>query len=458
MRFNIGAYKGAGEDFDTNAMSAPVRENVGLVMRDIHQSLSDGVMEGYGFTEEEMAQVKAKWFITKDEMLKLGLVDTLLYDDQVEDWVCRRESDDEDEKDGSKGIEISINLDFKVDQLDKLTGDHVVSLASLTERPARRRWGVKDEVAVVYASGPIYTGRSIGPLVIGNETLVKQFKELREDDQVKAVVFHIDSPGGDGYACDLMWREMHRLAKKKPLIVVQGQFAASGGYYLSMPGDTILSTPVTITGSIGVAAGLFIDKGLMENTKLRQDGVWAGKEDSFGGSVVMAPLSIKAGSAQFQLPSIPVFGRSLTPYQTEELQGMIKDFYQDFVQKVADDRGKSWDEIHAVAEGRVWSGPRAQELGLVDGQGGLQDAIRIATHKAGLKEKNVKVREIHPELGFQDLLLLMSGMGQGMNLTASMDRLMAERLNFSQDLRVQILASGKPELLMDDQPLGVQPR
>jgi ClpP class serine protease len=169
-------------------------------------------------------------------------------------------------------------------------------------------------------------------------------------------------------------------------------------------------------------------------------------------------LSIKAGSAQFQLPTIPVFGRPLTPYQTEELQGMIKDFYQDFVQKVADDRGKSWDEIHAVAEGRVWSGPRAQERGLVDGQGGLQDAIRIAMHRAGLKEENVKVREVHPDLSFQDLMLLMGGMGQGMSLKGSMDHMLADRLNFSQDLRVQILGSGKPELLMDDQILGVQPR
>ncbi len=458
VRFNIGAYKGAGEDYDKNAMSATVRENVGLVMRDLYQSLSDGVKEGYGFDDAQMAQITGKWFITKDDMLKMKLVDTLLFDDQVEDWVCRRESSDDDDEKSTHGISLSLNFGFSSSKLEKLKGDHVVSLASLQERPAIRRWGVKDEVAVVYASGPIYTGRSIGPLVIGNETLVKQFKALRADDNVKAVVFHIDSPGGDGYACDLMWREMHLLAKKKPIIVVQGQYAASGGYYLSMPGDTILSTPVTITGSIGVAAGLFIDKGLMDNSKLRQDGVWAGKEDSFGGTMVLAPLSIKAGSAQFQLPTIPVFGRPLTPYQTEELQGMIKDFYQDFVQKVADDRGKSWDEIHAVAEGRVWSGPRAQERGLVDGQGGLQDAIRIAMHRAGLKEENVKVREVHPDLSFQDLMLLMGGMGQGMSLKGSMDHMLADRLNFSQDLRVQILGSGKPELLMDDQILGVQPR
>jgi|GEM_PF-2477612 len=455
VRFNIGAYKGAGEDYDSNAMSAPVKENVGLVMRDMYQSLTDGMKEGYGFTDDEVKQVTDKWFITKEQMLKLGLIDTLLYDDQVEDWVCRREASDEDEKEEGKGITISLNFGFGKEKLDKLKGDHVVSLASLKERPVERRWGVKDEVAVVYASGPIYDGRSIGPLAIGHETLVKQFKALREDDKVKAVVFHIDSPGGSGYACDLAWREMHRLAKKKPLIVVQGQYAASGGYYLSMPGDTILSTPVTITGSIGVAAGLFIDKGLMDNAKLRQDGVWAGKPDSFGGSMVVAPLSIKAGSAQFQLPALPVLGRPLTAYQSEELHGMIQDFYQDFVQKVADDRGKSWDEIHAVAEGRVWSGPRAQELGLVDGQGGLQDAIRVAMHKAGLKEEDVKVREIHPELGFQDLMLLMGGVGQGMSMTETQQKMMADRLNLTKELRLQILGSGKPELLIDDEPLGV---
>lgn len=450
VRFNIGAYKGAGEDFDRNAMSPEVRENVGACLNDIYNHVTEGIREGYGLSQAQLDELLAHWFVTRDQLMAMKLVDTLLYDDQVEDWVCRRESSDDDDDKKSVGFTISLGVNMK--DLEKLKGDRVVSLASLTELPIHRRWGGKPEIAVIYASGPIYSGRSLGPLAIGDETLIKQFKAVREDDNIKAVVFHIDSPGGSGYASDLVWREMERLKKKKPLIVVQGFVAASGGYYLSMAADTILSTPMTITGSIGVAAGLFFDKGLMNNAKLRQDGVWAGKKESFGGTMVAAPLDFKAGSAQLRMPPLPIFGRELTENQSLELHAMIKDFYTDFVQKVADCRDKSWEEVNGIAEGRVWSGPAAQKLGLVDGQGGLRDGIELARLKADLKKEDVKIKEIHPELSFEDIIQLLQMLRQGGGMSAAQQRLFAEQVGLTQDMRLSILGSGKPELLLDDQP------
>jgi protease-4 len=451
VRYNVGAYKGAGEDFDKSGMSPEVRENVGRCLNDIYAHVTSEIRQGYNMSESQAQDLFAKWFLTVDELKAFHLVDTLLYDDQVEDWVCRREPSDEDD-DSQGGVQIQIKLGFDLDELKKLGQDRVVSLASLTDRPIKRRWAQQPEVAVIYASGPIYSGRSIGPLAIGDQTLVEQFKRVREDDNVKAVVFHIDSPGGSGYASDLVWREMSRLRDKKPLIVVQGFVAASGGYYLSMAADTILSSPTTITGSIGVAAGIFFDKGLMDNSKLRQDGVWAGKKESFGGAMVAAPLDFKAGSAQLRMPTLPVMGRELSEGQGLELQAMIRHFYKDFVQKVADDRDKSWDDIHAIAEGRIWSGPEAEKLGLVDGQGGLREAIELARVKADLRKEDMKVSEIHPSLSIEDLIALLQMLGQGGGMTAAQQRLLEQKTGLTEDIRLSLMGSGKPEMLFDERP------
>jgi ClpP class serine protease len=152
------------------------------------------------------------------------------------------------------------------------------------------------------------------------------------------------------------------------------------------------------------------------------------------------------------MPALPIFGRELTPSQDLELHAMIKDFYKDFVQKVADCRGKSWDEIHAIAEGRIWSGPAAQKLGLVDGQGGLRDGIELARLKAKLKKDDVKIREVYPSLSFEDIIQLMQMLGQGGGMSAAQQRLFQEQVGLTQDMRLSIMGSGKPEMLIDDQP------
>lgn len=443
VRYNVGAWKGAGENFDRNGMSPEVRENVGRALTELHDFMVESIRESYGFSQDEMDEIMARWMINRDDALRFGLVDTLLYEDKVEDWVCRR-SDDDDEDDNG-GVKIGISFG----EPDK--GDKVIPISRLRTPLINRRWGVKPEIAVVYASGPIMPGRSLGPFLIGSDTVVEQLRRARKDDNVKAVVFHIDSPGGSGYASDLVWHEMELLKEKKPLIINQGFLAASGGYYLSMAGDTILSSPVTITGSIGVAAGIFFNKGVLENAGLKQDGVWAGKPESMGGAMVPVSLGIKSGSAQLRMPTLPLLGRMLTPSQDEELHGVIRHFYKDFVQKVADGRGMEWDEVDAIAEGRIWSGPSARELGLVDQMGSLQDAIDIALLKAELDKEDMDLRQIHPEFSFEDLIKMLSMLGQG-GLSTAREQLMLEQIGLSDQARIDLLGTARPELLFDDEP------
>jgi protease IV len=452
VRFNRGAWKGAGEELDRAGMSDEVRENVGRALGEIYTQMIDDMREGYGFDTAAMEAITARWFLTKQDLLDFGLVDTLVYPDKVEDWVCRR-AGDEDDEDGEGGG-VTISLGFNLGKLaEQAEGDQVVSLASLKRLDYEREWGRPDEIAVIYASGPIFGSRSIGPLSIGHETVVEQFRRARTDSRVKAVVFHIDSPGGSGYTSDLIWREMTRLAEKKPLIVTQGFLAASGGYYLSMAADTILTTPLTITGSIGVAAGVLVDRGLVASSRLRQDGVWAGKPESLGGAMLLADLRVPAGSASLRLPTLPVLGRPLSEVQSRELQGMIDDFYHDFVDKAAQGRGLSWDEVDAVAEGRIWAGQSARELKLVDEAGGLRQAIELARRELGPKGERARIREIHPEFNLMDILALLGGGLGELSLEQARIKLQAEKQAAIDDQRMQLLGSGRPELLIDEEPL-----
>lgn len=459
IRFNRGAWKGAGEDLDSNHMSDEVRENVGRALTEIYDVMVEDTRRGYGFDEARMSDILSHWFVTKQDLLDFGLVDTLVYPDKVEDWVCRRAGDDDEDGDeDGKSISISIGfpnlLSFGGEGGDKKgNGEKVVSLRSLEIEKYARDWGQPDEIAVIYASGPIYDGRSVGPLLIGQETVVKQLEAARKDDRIKAVVFHIDSPGGSGYASDLIWHEMERLKKKKPLIVSQGFLAASGGYYLSMTADTILTTPLTITGSIGVAAGVFVDNGLAESASFRQDGVWAGKKESLGGAGILADLRVPAGHATLRLPTLPVMGRPLTESQHADLKGMIDDFYVDFVDKVAKGREMEWEEVDAIAEGRIWSGPTALELGLVDTMGGLGEAIELARRELGKDGKRAEIREIHPDLSLNDLLFLLFNGMSNLSLEQAKQDLFELKQADLEPGRVQLLGSGRPELLIDEEPL-----
>jgi protease-4 len=229
-----------------------------------------------------------------------------------------------------------------------------------------RRWGRRPEVAVVYALGMCAMDEGIKA-----RRLEKVFHSLRDRDDVKAVVFRVNSPGGSAMASDVVAEALRECAKKKPVIVSQGDVAASGGYWVSMYGDEILVQPTTVTGSIGVIGGWVWDDGVGEKLGMEGDFVEAGEHADLMFNIALPFIGVG-------LPHRP-----LEPEEHETVFESIRTLYGEFKSKVAEGRGMSTDEVEIVAQGRVWTGVQGVDNGLADRVGGLQDAIDIAREKAG---------------------------------------------------------------------------
>ncbi|MDE5612196.1 MAG: signal peptide peptidase SppA [Odoribacter sp.] len=230
----------------------------------------------------------------------------------------------------------------------------------------------KDKIAVIYAQGEIGMEQSAD--AIGPE-LAKTIRKAREDKNVKAIVLRVNSPGGSALTSEIIWRETDLARQTKPLIVSMGNVAASGGYYISCAADTIVAEPTTLTGSIGIF-GLFFSGQELINDKIgiRTNTVNTNEHSDFGGS--------------YPLP-IPISSRPLTLYERNVLQNYVNQGYETFLSRVMAGRGLSRSELDAIAQGRVWTGEDAWNIGLVDVLGGLEDAVRIAADKAGIEKYNI---------------------------------------------------------------------
>jgi protease IV len=227
---------------------------------------------------------------------------------------------------------------------------------------------------------------------------------------VKAIVLRVDSLGGDAMASDYIAEVVRKYKDKKPIIVSQGAVAASGGYWLSMDAGTIVSSPVTITGSIGVISSWIYDKGLKDDLGIGTSIVKHGKYSDLGMS--------------YQLPIIPIGLplRNLNQDERNQFEGTIRSLYTDFVTKVASGRKMSYNAVDSIAQGRVWTGKSAKEIGLVDKLGGLSYAIKLAKEQANLKaDEDINIYEF-PKQELFDLSLLFSnlfGFDSGVNLKES---------------------------------------
>jgi protease-4 len=228
-------------------------------------------------------------------------------------------------------------------------------------------WGSRPQVAVVYAIGECDMEQGINA-----RKLEKDLLRIAERRRVKAVVVRVDSPGGDALASDLVAEAMKKCRAKKPVIVSQGSVAGSGGYWLSMYGDAIVSTPATITGSIGVIGGWLWNKGLGERLGMSSDHVQVGEHADLGFGITLPLLGV-------EIPD-----RKPTLQEQERLEVLIRTLYRDFVNKVAEGRRIQPDAVEEIAQGRIWSGAAAKSRGLVDELGGLQDALQLARQRAQL--------------------------------------------------------------------------
>jgi len=236
----------------------------------------------------------------------------------------------------------------------------------------------KGRIALIYGVGAIVGGGSgedaVFGRVMGSDTIAKAFKTVREDDSIDAVVFRIESPGGSDVASDVIWREARLTREEKPMIVSMANVAASGGYWIAMASDTIVAEPTTLTGSIGIYGGKFNLSGLYEKLGFSRDGVSSAPNADFFSD-----------------------NRSFTDEERARFRNMIESGYQAFLERVAEARGMTTDEVHAVAQGRVWSGKMALEHGLVDELGGLERAIELAKEKAGFNASDRFELVVYPE-------------------------------------------------------------
>jgi protease-4 len=233
--------------------------------------------------------------------------------------------------------------------------------------------GPLPRVAYLVASGPIHRGGGLRG--VGAETYRQLLARLRQDESVRAVVLRIDSPGGDGLASDLLWRELRRLGREKPVVASLGDVAASGGYYLAAAADAILAEAGTLTGSIGVVAG-----------KLNLEGLYR--------RLGVATEAVERGARAGLLSE----ARGLTPEERGVLRGEVASHYELFLERVCEGRGRRRDEVEPLARGRIWSGVRAQGLGLVDALGGPVEALADARRRAGLEPDEAVRLEVLPGL------------------------------------------------------------
>ncbi|WP_457669007.1 signal peptide peptidase SppA [Thiolapillus sp.] len=338
----VGKYKSAVEPFLLDHMSEENREQLDALLNDLFDEVVAGVAKSRKLSPEslyELAQKEA--VIEADQALKRGLVTAVGYYDGV-----REKLEALTGTEAGKAIE---NQKSVTDYFSTLEKDEKV----------------KDKLAVIYAEGEIISGSDKDQ--VSGDYIASLLRKARTDDDVKAVVLRVNSPGGSASASDIIQRETILLAKKKPLVISMGTVAASGGYWISAYGDQIYAEPNTITGSIGVF-GLFLNVQKLVNE-----------------------LGVKVEVAR-TAPAADVFSlfRPKTPQEMAIIQKFIDHIYDEFLDKVAEGRKLDRAAVHEIAQGRVWSGKRAQELGLVDELGGLKDAMASAAKKANLESYTVE--------------------------------------------------------------------
>lgn len=335
----VGKYKSAVEPLIREDMSEADREQYTEILKDIYEELLSKISDSRGMSEDSLMKIiDEKAVLNSDEAFRIGLVDTLLFVDKI--------------------------ADVMKEMIGKAKRVPISKYAS--QRKIIRSWVKKSKIAVVTAEGSIVVGRSgKSPFgkYMGSESMSDLLEGIRKDKSIKAVVFRVNSPGGSGLASEIISNALRRLGKEKPVIVSMGNVAGSGGYYISTPGKKILADKMTITGSIGVLGVKFVMREFYEKLGFSMDYIKFGEHaDAFSS------------------------WRPFTEEERRKFKEEIDWFYKVFLERVAESRKFSVDSVHKIAQGRVWSGADAKDIGIVDKVGGLLDAIELAKREAGIEE------------------------------------------------------------------------
>lgn len=337
--FRVGTYKAAVERFSATEMSPANREQVTAYITSIWNEIITDVAASRKISVDSLNNYANRMlmFYPAEQTVKSGMADTLIYKNDVRDYLKQLAKIDKD------------------DDLAVLGLDEMINVKKNT--PKDKSGNI---IAVYYAFGEIDGGSSSTDEdgIISNE-VIKDLRKLKEDKDVKAVVLRVNSPGGSAFGSEQIWEAVCQLKKEKPVIVSMGDYAASGGYYISCAADTIVAEPTTLTGSIGIFGLIPNAKGLTDKLGLSFDVVKTHKFADFGNIM-----------------------RGMNTDEQTLLQMYINQGYDLFVSRCAEGRKMSKNEIEKIAEGRVWTGEAAKKIGLVDILGGIDKALEIAVKKA----------------------------------------------------------------------------
>lgn len=344
--FRVGEFKSAVEPFVLEKMSDENRLQLDAMANSIYDHLLAGIAESRNIDKKRLEEISDQMLVRNAESaVELGLVDSLVYRDEFRAVLKNKLGLDEDD---------DINF-VKYSKYRKSYSTY-------------KRSG--NEIAVIVAQGTIMPGDgNQQDQVIGGDRFVEELRKARQDDDIKAIVLRVNSPGGEFRASDMIWREMTLAREVKPVIASMSDYAASGGYYIAMAADTIVAQPTTITGSIGIFGIIFdLSSFLGNEIGITFDEVRTGEYgDTY---TVTRPLSVA---------------------EKKYIQTSLDEYYDTFTSKAADGRDMPHEELRKVASGRVWTGQQALERNLVDVLGGFDDAVKIAAEKAGIAD-DYKVR------------------------------------------------------------------
>jgi len=339
--FRVGEYKSAVEPFMLEKMSDANRLQLTELIESIYDHVLTGISASRNIPKDKLTEISDKMLVRNASLaVEHGLVDSLMYQDQVEDELKRR---------------LSLEADKDIEYIKY----------SKYKRSFSTYKDSKNEIAVIVAEGTILPGKADGGQeIIGSESFSKELRKARENEKVKAIVVWINSPGGSALASDVMWREILLTTKVKPVIASMSDYAASGGYYMAMGCDTIVAQPHTITGSIGVFSVLYDASGFLNN------------------KIGITSEELKTGD----IGELFTVSRPLTEAEKSIWQNRTNEVYETFTSKAAEGRKMTVDNIKKVASGRVWTGVQAKERGLVDILGSFEDAVEVAAAAANVKD------------------------------------------------------------------------
>lgn len=332
---HVGDYKTASNTFTEHSFTPAHREMAESLNTDLYEQLIAGLADGRHRTPKDMRELVDHGPYLPEDAVRAGLIDDLAYEDEIDDKV-----------------ELGRGRTHTLRQQQYRS----VGLASLGLNRGPR-------IAVIYASGLISSGASNydspSGQVVGSDTMVEYLRKARADNSIRAIVLRIDSPGGSAVASDIIWREIMLTRERKPVVASMSDVAASGGYYIAMPAHAIVAQPATLTGSIGVVLVRFVIDGTLDKLGVNIETVKQGRyADLFS----------------------PV--RPFSPDERKKIGALMQATYDAFVEKAAAGRNTTPERIDAIAQGRVWTGRQAKELGLVDELGGLDRALAIAKDRA----------------------------------------------------------------------------